>query len=168
MENENENFDQLKKLLALKKHELPPPGYFNKLPGNVISRIRAEKSREVSAVAKLNAEAPWLLRLWQALDSKPLFAGAVGAAACALVLAGIFYAESPTSNTRAANPLGAQTGQPFEAGAPAIAGNGTGQGLQLADTNTPASGINLFDLVQPGITIPGGEMPASFNVGRTN
>ncbi len=40
--NENEqNFDELKRLLKLKRHEVPPPGYFNNFSGEVISRIRA-------------------------------------------------------------------------------------------------------------------------------
>ena len=166
-ENENEKFDGLKTLLSLKKHELPPPGYFNKLPGNVISRIRAEKSREVSAVAKLNVEAPWLLRFWQTLHSKPLFAGAVGAAACALVLAGIFYSESPSSNLRAVSPFVAPAAGAFVPDGTAIAGTGPDTGPMLADTNRPASGVNLFDLV-PGFNMPGGTAPAAFSPGRTN
>ena len=168
MENENENFDQLKKLLSLKKHELPPPGYFNKLPGNVISRIRAGKSREADSVAKLNVEAPWLLRLWETLHSKPLFAGAIGAAACALVLVGIFYAESPSGNMRAVSPFVVPAAGAFVPDGPALAGTGTDSGALLADTNKPASGLNLFDLVQPGFNTHGGTAPASFSPGRTN
>ena len=110
MENENENFDQLKKLLALKKHELPPPGYFNKLPGEVVSRIRADRAgNNMDAMSKLNAEAPWLMRFWQSLEGKPLFAGAFGAAICALALGAIFFAEKPVTQPTFAGPRNTNT-----------------------------------------------------------
>jgi hypothetical protein len=168
MENESENFDDLKKLLALKKHEQPPPGYFNKLPGNVVSRIRAEKSREVETSAKLKEEAPWVLRLLRALYSKPVFAGSVGAAACALVLAGVFYAESPGRNPRAVSPFVAPVATAFVPDGTAVAGTGTDLGPTLAGTNLPPSGVNLFDLVQPGINMRDGTAPVSFSPSRTN
>ena len=44
MSEKNNNFKQLKQLLKLKRHEIPPPGYFNHFSGDVISRLRAGES----------------------------------------------------------------------------------------------------------------------------
>ena len=92
MYHDSENFDQLRRLLALKRYEQPPPGYFQNFPGRVIARIRAgERAEESSAVWRLFWEAPWLQRVWAAIETKPILAGAVGVAACLLLLAGVVY-----------------------------------------------------------------------------
>jgi hypothetical protein len=43
MNPEQENFEALRKLLALKRHEIPPPGYFDHLPRRISSRLRAHE-----------------------------------------------------------------------------------------------------------------------------
>lgn len=151
---ENENFDQLKKLLELKRHEMPPPGYFNKLPGEVVSRIRAERaSQSADAMTKLKAEAPWLVKLWQVLESKPIFAVSFGTAICALMLAGIFFAEKPpTQSPLAGTRNGPMT--PVVAGAPTAAGSE--QPLLLASTNQNPP--NLFEQIS-NQTAPVGFQP---------
>ena len=45
MEDESENFDELKKLLKLKRHEQPPPGFFRDLPGRVLQQIETEEAK---------------------------------------------------------------------------------------------------------------------------
>ena len=100
MDEHGESFDQLRKLLALKKHEVPPPGYFDRFPAEVISGIRMEKHHAKSdAVFKLQLEAPWLIRFVGALAGKPIFAGAFGAAICSLVLAGVYLTNKPAAQT---------------------------------------------------------------------
>ena len=99
--NNEEQFKQLKKLLALKRYEQPPPGYFDRLPCQIISAIEAEQARPE----------PWMLRIWSTLQRKPSFAGAVGVAMCALMIGGIFFANQPSgskgSNAAARNPSAA-------------------------------------------------------------
>ena len=91
--NENENnFEALRQLLALKQHEVPPPGYFEHFSGQVIAQIRAEQRGQSTARA---VELPWLFRLLAVLESKPVFAGGFASALCALLVLGVVYAERP-------------------------------------------------------------------------
>jgi hypothetical protein len=90
MSSGQEDFEQLRKLLKLKQHEQPPPGYFNNFSGLVISRIEKE-----SGAAGAWLEVPWLQKLWRLLESSPVFSGIFGAAVCGLVIFGIALANQP-------------------------------------------------------------------------
>jgi hypothetical protein len=95
MNPEQDNFQALQRLLALKRHELPPPGYFDRFSNQVIARLRAgERSAPDSLWERLGLEAAGLQRFWHALETKPVFAGALGAGVCGLLLAGILYSQS--------------------------------------------------------------------------
>ncbi|HSY10213.1 MAG TPA: hypothetical protein VK840_04785 [Candidatus Dormibacteraeota bacterium] len=88
--NENENnFESLRRLLALKRHEIPPPGYFNNFSGAVISRIRAGETSE--------SVGDWFSKLLQVFEFKPAFAGAFASALFLLLVFGIIFAEQPDS-----------------------------------------------------------------------
>ncbi|HWX23286.1 MAG TPA: hypothetical protein VN578_25565 [Candidatus Binatia bacterium] len=94
MHHEQENFQQLRRLLALKRHEQPPPGFFNDFSSQVIARIQAEERlAEATVLERLLAEAPWLQRIWGLLESKPVLVGAAGATFCGLMLAVILASE---------------------------------------------------------------------------
>jgi hypothetical protein len=91
--NENENnFESLRRLLALKRHETPPPGYFENFSAEVAARLRAG---EGGAAERPAIELPWLFRLLSAFEAKPAFAGGFAFALCLLLLLGIVYAERP-------------------------------------------------------------------------
>ena len=95
--NENENnFESLRQLLALKRHETPPPGYFNNFSSQVLQRIRASHNKQsANLFEELFNHAPWLAKLAQALDVRPVLAGGFAGALCMLLLFGIVYAERP-------------------------------------------------------------------------
>ena len=82
-ENEN-NFESLRRLLALKQHEVPPPGYFEGFSGMVIARIRAGEAEE---------RLPWLLRFLQAFEARPAFPVALASGMCMMLLYGIVTVE---------------------------------------------------------------------------
>jgi hypothetical protein len=87
MSPEKDDFEQLRRLLALKRHEAPPPRYFNEFSMQVIARIKAgERGRTLEPY-------DWFQRLWEALDTRPALAGAFGAAVCALLIGGVIYSE---------------------------------------------------------------------------
>ena len=94
MNQDTENFEQLRRLLALKRYEQPPPGYFNDFSSQVIARIKVgERGEEGAFLDRLLWEAPWLRRIWAALEAKPILAGVFGVAMCGLLIAGVIYSD---------------------------------------------------------------------------
>ena len=94
MNQDSQDFEQLRRLLALKRYEQPPPGYFNDFASQVIARIKAGDRAEESVLERLFWEAPWLQRFWAAIEAKPVIAGAFGVAVCALLVGGVLYSEN--------------------------------------------------------------------------
>ena len=99
--NENENnFESLRRLLALKRHETPPPGYFNDFSGQVLQRIRVgQTDQSANLFEELFNHAPWLAKVLQAFNARPVFAGGFAGALCLLLLFGIVYTERPDLTT---------------------------------------------------------------------
>jgi len=69
MNSSPENFEPLRKLLALKQHEQPPPGFFTHFSDKVVARLEAEG---------LTARLSWWQRLVLNLEAKPMLACAYG------------------------------------------------------------------------------------------
>lgn len=94
--NDNENnFESLRRLLAQKRHETPPPGYFNSFSGQIIARIRAGEAK--AEQGNKVSETSWFEKFLQAFELKPAFAGAFASALSLLLVLGIVYAERPDS-----------------------------------------------------------------------
>lgn len=121
MNSESENFDQLRRLLALKRHEQPPPGYFDGFSGKVTARIRAGEQGEGAF------ERTWYYRFWKLLEAQPVFAGAFGAAVCAVLISGIVNSEESSVNV--VGPVDVHAGA---LAAPATA-------LAVADNDAPGA-----------------------------
>src|SRR5688500_15432867 len=79
MNSSPDDFKDLRRLLALKRHEQPPPGYFNYLPDKIMMRIERDDLSEHSTWWE------WFVRK---LDAQPVLAGAYAFAISGLMLLG--------------------------------------------------------------------------------
>lgn len=79
MNSSPDDFKDLRRLLALKRHEKPPPGYFNYLPDKIMMRLDREDLDEYSS---------WWQWLVRKLDAQPVLAGAYAFAISGLMLLG--------------------------------------------------------------------------------
>lgn len=96
MNESNNNFKELKQLLKLKRHEIPPPGYFNNFSGDVIARIRAgEASGASSFFEQMNESVPWLAGLLRLFETRPGMIGASATALCLLLVVSVVMADRP-------------------------------------------------------------------------
>jgi len=99
MHPEQEDFEQLRRLLALKRYEQPPPRYFNEFSRQVIVRIQAGDQ----GLGKAEGQSwdspwrPWLLRLWGALNARPVLAGACSVAALAALFSAVLLSDQAVS-----------------------------------------------------------------------
>ena len=94
MKQDTQDFEPLRRLLALKRHETPPPGYFDRFSGEIIARIKAGRHVEEGGwVERLLWEAPWLRRIWASVEASPILVGACSMAACGLLIGGVVYSD---------------------------------------------------------------------------
>jgi len=104
MEMEQDQFEQVRELLALKKYEQPPPRYFQEFSGKVIARLSA---------AEATGRVTWRQRL--GLDFKPALIGVFGVGACGLLLLAVLSSSSIGQST---NPSLGFLGEPAAFGTP--------------------------------------------------
>jgi hypothetical protein len=89
-----EGFETVRKALALKKYEQPPPGYFNRLPNQIMARIEAGEG-----------QTKFWERFIPSFTLRPAMAYGFGLAMCGAVVMGVYY----TSNTQVANTTSPMT-----------------------------------------------------------
>ncbi len=128
-ESEN-NFESLHRLMALKRHEIPPPGYFNHFSDQVMARIRAGETEAPERIAGSS----WLLKFFQAFEAKPAFVGAFACSLCLLLLVGIVYAERPDAAAKTAflASLAQSSGSLADATSPVITPSSAQSGLMVS------------------------------------
>jgi hypothetical protein len=86
MNTNPENFETLRKALAIKRHEVPPPGYFNNLSSNIAARIERGE-----------CELTFWERLHSSFTLRPAFAYAFAIAAFGTFTASVLHSGKPTA-----------------------------------------------------------------------
>ena len=131
MSNPPENFDDLRRLLALKRHENSPTGYFNHFADKVIARIEA---------AGLVAQPRWWQRMYAGLEARPVLACAYGLLIGGLLVVGLGVSQSVEADHAAAPVLANQW---FQAPLPAPAVDaGEPTSAQFVNQTDAASSVN--------------------------
>jgi hypothetical protein len=154
MNPDQDDFEQLRRLLALKRHEQPLPGYFETFSHHVISRIEAgEWPHPDGLLARLFEQAPWRQWRWPQFGFKPVLAGAVGLAACSVLVIGLVSSGSgPIDASTAAlvpQPIGSMhlaNWAPASHGSDVSHAIAPGPGLQFTNgAEVSAQSGSLFD-----------------------
>lgn len=164
MSENQPNFESLLRLLALKRHETPPPEYFDAFSKRVIARIRAGETETPANLSKrLSDQAPWLLKFLQAFEAKPAFAGAYACALCLLLIAGVILAERPDATSQASLQSMPQTVPLLMPTTLAALPQQPANQMLMADNSTNPV-FNFQSTASPHGQIPFGAQPVSYSL----
>lgn len=147
MYSDREHFESLRRLLALKKYEQPPPGYFDQFSQQVIARIQSEgANRRTGFWQWITSPFTWLQTAWDSLENRPALAGAFGFAVCGVLASGLYFSPATpliTSFATLDNPL-AFSSMPSS--------------YQPTNSLSRVRGATVFDLVRSGNFAPSAQM----------
>jgi len=155
MSDANDNFQDLKKLLKLKRHEVPPPGYFNNFSDGITARIRAgEGAGSGNYFDRLQESSPFVANLLALFQAKPGLVGALATSACLMLLFTVVVTDRSEPASEAMSPLAEVPASPTS---PIVA---TATPVTLAE---PMGGItvssNPIVSLQPSATLFGQQNP---------
>ena len=139
MNPQPEDFERLQKLLALKRHEQPPPGYFEKLSSRIADQIAHEKELQLL---------PWWRRFALNFEFKPAFVCAAGVVLCGLFSAGVITALQVDPATGASNgQVSLQAQRAADTGLPSTASDDVQHSsIEPVLTTTSSSVFDHIDL----------------------
>jgi hypothetical protein len=90
-----DEFDRLRKLLALKRYEQPPPGFFHRFSDKVVARIEADQAAGPTS----------RLRRWFAeLAERPVLASTYGLLFAGMTAIAVALAQAPADDLSEAPP----------------------------------------------------------------
>ena len=165
MSDTPENFDKLTRLLTLKRHEQPPPGYYDRLSREIIGSLRQQKEDAGrSWFGGEDMEATWTQRFWRLLESKPALSGVFGVAVAGLLLGSIVYSQQMTQPYSVADTTSPQDQSPFANAAVTVAAAAQPDPSVFSSTNPvvdPLGPQGLFD----GVRLRPQTTPVNWSVG---
>ena len=114
METHSDDFNELRKLLALKRHEQPPPRFFNEFSARVIERLQTPE---------VLPQPTWWQRLGLDFDLRPAMVCALGVVISGLLLFGVISGVDTDSSTTGGFAMSAssEVGQAGWMGLPVLA-----------------------------------------------
>ena len=120
MSEREHNFQEVKRLLKLKRHEVPPPGYFNNFSRNVIAGIHAaENAQNQSLFESLKERSPWLFNILHLFESRPSLIGGAATSLCLLLVFGLVLTDHTDGNPGSMMTANGQPSQFFASSTPA-------------------------------------------------
>ena len=169
MNQSEPNFEDLKRLLKIKRHEVPPPGYFNHFSDDVIARIKAGEAMPAGNLAEsLQEHAPWIFTLIRLFESKPGVVGGLATSLCVLLVFGLVMTENSDNNTSSMSAFGVNSQTSGQTSPTASATTTTAMASSnplLTGSPGIAMSTNPVTSLQPVGTIFG--QPASGNLFQT-
>ena len=161
MNESQQNFEELKRLLKLKQHEIPPPGYFHRFSDDVLARIRAGEAGEpVAWEERLGSSAPWLLGWLRIFETKPGIVGGFATSLCLLLLMGVIFAEYSDQSTSRVIPVAGALTSPGPAPSTSLAALSAPAVSPAPDSGGIAINTNPVISLQPTATLFGQSAPA--------
>ncbi len=146
-----ENFDTLRRLLKLKRHEVPRRDISTASPARSLpasGRVKPGDARTAEHVFGTS----WWSNFFQLFELKPAFAGAFASALCLLLIFGVVYADRPESGPQPFLPNTGSSMASFASVTPSVMPSATYAADGMA-SNSPAASL------QPVASLFGSENP---------
>lgn len=159
MSDSNQNFNELKRLLKLKQHEIPPPGYFGRLSGDVLARIRTgETGAGEDFMDRLQANWPFLGKALRIFAARPGIIGGLATSVCLLLLIAVVVADRQDNPSADSLAMTSPSASAPSAGEPALAS----APLMPADNSGIAVSTNPVVSLQPVASLFGSQQNPLF------
>jgi hypothetical protein len=105
MSEKNDNFQDLKRLLKLKRHEIPPPGFYNHFSDDIMARIRGGESGGGHILERISSESTFLGAWLRFFEARPGIIGAAATGLCMLLLVAVILVDHSESGGAAGGML---------------------------------------------------------------